>query len=169
LNTATAPPPLSADTASPEAAAPTGHDTLGTPGWLVLVWLAPAAYTVTLPAAAPPATLTDSATAAAPVAGTPPCPATGTVTLWPAPTWTVATGPPGSGSKPPPTDPNGSESSEVSAVVLLAIVPLADGSAVSGWQAATEAAMTVAPATAARTVRAVPRPRQRNPILNPTL
>ena len=161
--TATDPAPLSPDTASPEAACPPGHDTLGTSGWLP-----PAGYTVTLPRRrTPPATATASATAPAPVAGTPACPATGTVTVWPAPTGTLATEPPGSGTKPPPTDPNGIESSEPSGVVLLAVVAddvASADPAVVGPQAAREAAISAPPAVAARTARR----ECRQPHVNPT-
>ena len=113
LTTATAPALLSADTARPVAASRPAHDRVGAPGWVP-----PAGYTVTVPAAAAPVTATASSAALAPDAGTPPCPATGTVTVWPAPTWTLATCPPASGTNPPPTDPNGSESSEVSDAVV---------------------------------------------------
>jgi len=145
LCTATTPPLLSADTARPAAASRPAHDRLGALGWVPS-----AGYTVTLPPAAAPVTATASTTALAPDAGTPPCPATGTVTVWPASTGTLATCSPASGSKPPPTDPNGSESSAVSDDVVLlagADVALAEPAG-CGPQAATEPAMTVPLATA---------------------
>ena len=113
LCTATVPLPPSADTAAPEAARLDGQDRLGTSGRLP-----PAGYTVTLPPWRPLVTATASATAPTAEVGTPPCPATGTVTVWPAPTWTLATCLPASGTKPPPADPAGSESSEVSDAVV---------------------------------------------------
>jgi hypothetical protein len=78
------------------------------------------------------------------------------VTVWPAPTGTLATVPPGSGTKPPPIDPNGIESSEASGVVLLAAA--ADDVASAevpdvGPQAARDAAISAPPAVAATTAR----------------
>jgi hypothetical protein len=67
----------------------------------------------TLPPRAPTDMDAVSATAPAPDAGTPPCPTTEVVTVWPAATATLSTSPPSSGLNPPPADPNGTESSDV--------------------------------------------------------
>ena len=94
--TATVPPLPSCDTTSPEAPWCAAQDRLGTAGRP-----APPADTVTLPAACPGIVCAVSATAPAPDAGTPACPATGTVPVWPGPTWTRATPPPISEPKVP--------------------------------------------------------------------
>jgi hypothetical protein len=95
LCTATIPSPLSAETTSPEAAPGADQRRLGTPGWRP-----PAGYTATAPVVNPPAT----AAVRAPDDGTPPCPVTGTVIVWPAPIRTWATRAPVSAPNAPAAD-----------------------------------------------------------------